>query len=83
MYIRAMKTLKNYRLPNGKYTSSVEVYLRGWRKLARIVEKHLNVQVTSYNPDFGVCSKEGPYGRLTAHIPLWLALSIQRQHSAL
>ena len=78
--------MKQYRLPNGKYTYSVEVYLRGWRKLARIVEKHLNVKVHAFDPDFAVHSteimKSNGY-RASAEIPLWLALSIQRQHSAL
>ncbi len=67
-------TLKEtHRLPNGKWTTSLKVYLREWNKLKRKVEKKLNVKVYGFDPDFGVYSKTEP--RQVAHIPLWLALT--------
>jgi hypothetical protein len=70
--------MKSYRLPNGKYTTSVNVYLRKWTTLRRIVERKLGVQVHSFNPDFSVSPKGNM--NLSAHIPLWLALSFQAEN---
>lgn len=64
---------REYRTPDGQYTTSVDKYLRHWRKIQRALEKKLGVRVYAFDPDFDVVSEDG---KGLGRIPMWLARKI-------
>lgn len=67
-----MKTKKSYSLPNGKYTTSPEVYCRAWKSLYAPVAKYLNLQVIGCNPGVHFA-----YGHWSFQLPTELVKEIK------
>lgn len=64
---------EQHRLPNGKITKSMKVYLREWNKLKKLLEKELQLKTIGFDPGFIVYPEGG--GR-SVEIPTWLAIRI-------
>lgn len=66
------------RVPNGKYTSSLQVYLREWRKIINKIEKMTGLKCGGYDP--GMSFYEVKEGKIlpgtSVEIPVWLALRL-------
>lgn len=45
-----MSTKPDYRLPNGKRTTSADRYVREWRKLTKPFAKHFNLDRIGFDP---------------------------------
>lgn len=59
-----------YRCPDGTYTKSQQRYLSEWRLIKEAVERALDVCVYAFDPDIGVCTKDG---KDEFSLPLWAA----------
>jgi hypothetical protein len=74
--------VETYRKPNGKFTHSLEVYLREWRKLGKCVEKKIGngAKIHGFDPDIKLAfpNRIEPYNQ-DLYIPLWLALAFQKE----
>lgn len=65
-----------YKCPDGRYTKSTRRYLAEWRRITRGVEKAFDARVYAFDPDLGVCTRDG---RGHFSLPLWAARKIADQ----
>jgi hypothetical protein len=54
-----VKTPELRRKPNGRWTRSVDAYVRSWRTLARPVERALGVRLAACDPDLAFDTANG------------------------
>lgn len=64
-----------HRLPNGAVTSSIDVYIKEWKKLTNRLEELLDVDVIGFDPDMLVRARNHP-GARSVEMPLWIVRRI-------
>lgn len=65
---------REYRLPDGKYTTSTQKYTTEWRKIANKLEKKFGFVMVGCDPDFLLREKDNWNSSFT--LPLWVAKRI-------
>ena len=54
--------MKEYKLPNGKITTSAEKYSKTWTDLADLIAKNLNCNVIGVDPGIHLIEKDSSTG---------------------
>jgi hypothetical protein len=68
-----------FKTPDGKYTSSVDVYTRKWRAVIESFERATGTRVTGFDPSVsGVDNKGENKGKFNGpfQVPLWLVYRV-------
>lgn len=65
---------KQRRLPNGKYTDSLQTYLDAWNQLAQPIINKTGWRLTAFDPDFQFVKDN----EVAITLPLWAVVDLTK-----